>query len=1262
MRRVTLLIFALVILSCSFFGSYVIKPDDVISISVFNQPELSVESKVGPDGFISVPPVGSLKVSDKTVEQIGSEITKMYEDKKIFAAIPSITVSVIEYSPYKYYALGELVNPGLVVSSESQITISQLIGLASGLKETANLYSAFIIRSNGDREAMDLSLLIENGEGAFKEIYPGDTLYVPDGKKDWIKVIGEFQNPGLVKYTTGIKLTQLVAQAGGLKETANGEEIIILTESDSTRHIYNLNDILKGKTENPELCAGCTIYVESKYEKGITILGEVNNSGVFYKEELSLLSLIGEAGGLKDSAANKITIIDYENSLTEEVNIEEVYSGKIKDPSVFIGQTVLVPSDDERFAYIMGEVKNPGIKYFIKDEKMTLGVLLSKGGGLTNISGNIYLETDGDKKILSKSSDIDLNVQIPQGAIINVEKVVNQYVYVIADNKSNLLEYQPGDMITLRKVLSALNLLNLNQKGIVTVINPEGKKSYISIEELKTRDYTIENESVVQYPVELTKISVLGSVKSSGIQEFQIGETPYLTTVIARAGGTVGSADLENVQIINGQEKYEFNVDMILKGISIDPVLDNNTIVYIPELPERYVYLIGAENGGKIVFNDDESLTLLNLLAKANLGINSDESVEITLPAGNSYKIKLSDIKRNNVDLEIGSVIKYPEIKTEIIVLGAVKNPGLFTFDIGDNLSLIKILSAAGGIIEGEADVSDIKVSNSSGKTNEFDLNDIQNGTLKDPKIEDGSFVQIPYFEKIKVNVLGGVNNPGIINFEIDEEPNLINAVSKAGGLKNESTTDIKIINTDSQISWERLLNGENIDLKNGDTVYVPDFSDIYSYIYVVGEVKNPGRVDFMYDESVNVLNSVNKTGGLLQTASDKVQVIYPNGNVVSVDMNDVRNGKDTVIPNGSTIVVNEDVKNVTVMGEVKNPGTYMFYVKDAATVYNAIAKAGGLKDSSGAETVVVQNENERTVIGVDAIYNSSIELENNSYIYVVTPSVIKVTVLGEVNNPGVIEIKENENTLGNVIAMAGSYKDVASELSIYSNKGVLKNQITPEELLRYININLVNGDTVFAGSPGDEFISILGDVNKPGIYNINDYGSSMTLDKVLAIAGGLKNQLTTGNIIIKSGEEETVFTATPENLDQLSDIKVKPGSYIFVPTRELQRVYVFGEVGSPGVVQYTDRMTVLEAILEAGGPTPDAETASIMVFENSINADPLTINLKGSDGIKESGNLKIVPGQIVYVPQSALVNVKDVMTIIASAMGLISSVISLAK
>ena len=121
-------------------------------------------------------------------------------------------------------------------------------------------------------------------------------------------------------------------------------------------------------------------------------------------------------------------------------------------------------------------------------------------------------------------------------------------------------------------------------------------------------------------------------------------------------------------------------------------------------------------------------------------------------------------------------------------------------------------------------------------------------------------------------------------------------------------------------------------------------------------------------------------------------------------------------------------------------------------------------------------------------------------------------------------------------------------------------------------------------------------------------------------------------------------------NPKKSQEIFVSGGDTLFVPPLEFKKVYVLGEVSEPKVLTINDNLTVVDAITQAGGCTRDAVLKSVLVirgelgYQKGIRVDLGRILKKADIG----QNIELQGGDIVYVPQSFVVNIERVLRSLA--------------
>ncbi len=126
--------------------SYVIGADDVLSINVWKEPDVTRSVTVRSDGKISLPLVGELQAGGQNPRQLEQEITSRLRS---YISEPEVTVIVSEGKSQRINILGMVARPGAYMLTGSA-TVLDAIALAGGFKDFAKKKSIYVLRAGPD--------------------------------------------------------------------------------------------------------------------------------------------------------------------------------------------------------------------------------------------------------------------------------------------------------------------------------------------------------------------------------------------------------------------------------------------------------------------------------------------------------------------------------------------------------------------------------------------------------------------------------------------------------------------------------------------------------------------------------------------------------------------------------------------------------------------------------------------------------------------------------------------------------------------------------------------------------------------------------------------------------------------------------------------------------------------------------------------------------------------------------------------------------
>lgn len=205
-------------------SGYRIAPGDLLSITVFGEPDLTLDKvRVADNGTISYPLLGEIQVAGYTSRELQDHITALLLNG--YLKKPQVTVSVLEYRPV--YVNGAVESPGGYGYREG-MTVEKAITLAGGFKTDANQNKITVIGANTTNEK-------PVPVGMSTPVQPGDVINVAEKviKKQQFFIQGEVKSPGAYPYEDGLTIEKAIALAGGFTPRASHSKIDVVHESNA---------------------------------------------------------------------------------------------------------------------------------------------------------------------------------------------------------------------------------------------------------------------------------------------------------------------------------------------------------------------------------------------------------------------------------------------------------------------------------------------------------------------------------------------------------------------------------------------------------------------------------------------------------------------------------------------------------------------------------------------------------------------------------------------------------------------------------------------------------------------------------------------------------------------------------------------------------------------------------------------------------------------------------------------------------------------
>lgn len=172
LRLVGLFILCLSFSSFAEENVYRLGAGDLVSISVYDEPDLSLELRIGLSGNISYPLLGDVKVAGLSPKEL--EVKLVEKLKGPYLIDPSVNVTIMEYRPF--YVTGEVEKPGSYAFHPG-LTVSRAISISGGFTERASKGKIYVVHDSSFQSDSDVS--IEKRRINIADVVrPGDVITV----------------------------------------------------------------------------------------------------------------------------------------------------------------------------------------------------------------------------------------------------------------------------------------------------------------------------------------------------------------------------------------------------------------------------------------------------------------------------------------------------------------------------------------------------------------------------------------------------------------------------------------------------------------------------------------------------------------------------------------------------------------------------------------------------------------------------------------------------------------------------------------------------------------------------------------------------------------------------------------------------------------------------------------------------------------------------------------------------------------------------
>ena len=411
--------------------NYVLGPGDVVIIDIYGASQKSESLTVSPDGDITVPGYGPIKVSGLSVASAQSKIRSTLGSRY---SSSSLKISVGQTRSMMVNVMGEVKAPGTYTLS-AFATVFHALYMAGGIKDLGTLRNIKVFRGGKQITVVDVYEYILNDRLAGNiRLQENDIIIV--GPYDCLLGIqGKVKRPMFYEMRSSESVAQVIKYAGGFTGDAYKKSVRLVRKSGER---YSVHNVAEFDMSSFKVADGDAITVDgmiNRFENMVEVKGAVFRPGQFElgKSVTSVRSLIEAADGLTEDAFTARGVMyrmkEDRTLETMPLDIAGIMSGSVADVALKNEDVLFIPTQADRVAErivtIQGEVLSPGTFQFAENE--TIEDLVLRAGGLTDAASLIKVDVSRrirDPKALKAGQDISktYSFALKDGFVVDGDK------------------------------------------------------------------------------------------------------------------------------------------------------------------------------------------------------------------------------------------------------------------------------------------------------------------------------------------------------------------------------------------------------------------------------------------------------------------------------------------------------------------------------------------------------------------------------------------------------------------------------------------------------------------------------------------------------------------------------------------------------------------------------------------------------------------------------------------------------------------------
>lgn len=376
--------------------NYVLGPGDHLIIDIYGASQKSITAQVSPEGKVTLPGYGPIKVGGMTVDAAQAHIRSTLGSRY---STSQLSVSLGQTRSMTINVMGEVKVPGTYTLSAFS-TVFHALYMAGGINDIGTLRNIKVFRNGRQITVVDVYEYILNGRLAGNiRLTEGDVIVVGP-YECLVGITGNVKRPMFYEMRPTESVGTILKYAGGFTGDAYKKAVRLMRKTGDRYTVHNIEEFDMNTFKVTDGDAITVDGILNRYDNMVEIKGAVFRPGKFQlgKDITSVRSLIEAADGVTEDAFTAHAVLHRMrlNRTLEvvAVDVAGILSGTVADIPLKNEDVLFIPTEsdrmNERTLTIEGEVISPGTYEYA--ENTTIEDLVLLAGGLTDAASTAKID------------------------------------------------------------------------------------------------------------------------------------------------------------------------------------------------------------------------------------------------------------------------------------------------------------------------------------------------------------------------------------------------------------------------------------------------------------------------------------------------------------------------------------------------------------------------------------------------------------------------------------------------------------------------------------------------------------------------------------------------------------------------------------------------------------------------------------------------------------------------------------------------------